>query len=115
MHVVFQDGFQKMCSACTGVIWRGDSVIDGVPETLDALRALVQSSFPTPLRSYTSQPSLTFGVVEPACSCHDPLCGRQWMARSPRNIDATPAASTKYYKRELTLLSMMLRERSSSL
>ena len=26
----------------TGVIWRGDSVIDGVPETLDALRALVR-------------------------------------------------------------------------
>ncbi|EIE26103.1 2-phosphoglycolate phosphatase [Coccomyxa subellipsoidea C-169] len=25
---------------CDGVIWRGDSVIDGVPETLDALRKL---------------------------------------------------------------------------
>lgn len=25
-----------------GVIWRGDSVIEGVPETLDALRALVR-------------------------------------------------------------------------
>ncbi|BDA44388.1 Glycerol-3-phosphate phosphatase [Coccomyxa sp. Obi] len=25
---------------CDGVIWRGDSIIDGVPETLDALRAL---------------------------------------------------------------------------
>ena len=24
-----------------GVIWRGDSLIDGVPETLDALRAMV--------------------------------------------------------------------------
>jgi hypothetical protein len=24
-----------------GVIWRGDSIIDGVPKTLDALRALV--------------------------------------------------------------------------
>eukprot|EP00878_Enallax_costatus_P016125 GHUV01016912.1.p2 GENE.GHUV01016912.1~~GHUV01016912.1.p2 ORF type:complete len:100 (+),score=16.90 GHUV01016912.1:150-449(+) len=26
---------------CDGVIWRGDSVIDGVPETLDMLRAKV--------------------------------------------------------------------------
>ena len=26
---------------CDGVIWRGDSVIDGVPETLDWLRSLV--------------------------------------------------------------------------
>ena len=26
---------------CDGVIWRGDSVIDGVPETLDWLRAQV--------------------------------------------------------------------------
>ena len=25
---------------CDGVIWRGDSVLDGVPETLAALRAL---------------------------------------------------------------------------
>merc|ERR1719440_505050 len=25
---------------CDGVIWRGDSVLEGVPETLDALRAL---------------------------------------------------------------------------
>ncbi|CAL5218445.1 g126 [Coccomyxa viridis] len=25
---------------CDGVIWRGDSLIDGVPETLDALRAM---------------------------------------------------------------------------
>lgn len=30
---------------CSGVIWRGDSVINGVPETLDALRALVRSHF----------------------------------------------------------------------
>ena len=27
---------------CDGVIWRGDSVIDGVPETLDMLRAMVR-------------------------------------------------------------------------
>lgn len=26
-----------------GVIWRGDSVIDGVPETLDMLRSMVSS------------------------------------------------------------------------
>lgn len=26
---------------CDGVIWRGDSVIDGVPETLDMLRSMV--------------------------------------------------------------------------
>lgn len=26
---------------CDGVIWRGDSVIDGVPETLDWLRSMV--------------------------------------------------------------------------
>lgn len=26
---------------CDGVIWRGDSVIEGVPETLDYLRSLV--------------------------------------------------------------------------
>jgi hypothetical protein len=27
---------------CDGVIWRGDSVIEGVPETLDYLRSLVR-------------------------------------------------------------------------
>ena len=27
---------------CDGVIWRGDSVIEGVPETLDFLRSLVR-------------------------------------------------------------------------
>ena len=27
---------------CDGVIWRGDSVIDGVPETLDWLRSMVR-------------------------------------------------------------------------
>ena len=26
-----------------GVIWRGDSLIDGVPETLDLLRSLVRT------------------------------------------------------------------------
>ena len=30
-----------MQNADAGVIWRGDSLIDGVPETLDALRAMV--------------------------------------------------------------------------
>ncbi len=33
---------------CDGVVWRGDKVIDGVPETLDWLRAQVcisESSF----------------------------------------------------------------------
>jgi ribonucleotide monophosphatase NagD (HAD superfamily) len=29
---------------CAGVIWRGDSVIDGVPETLDMLRAAVSDN-----------------------------------------------------------------------
>lgn len=29
-------------NGCAGVIWRGDSVIDGVPETLDMLRAMVR-------------------------------------------------------------------------
>ncbi len=33
---------QHAC-ASVGVIWRGDSLIDGVPETLDALRAMVIS------------------------------------------------------------------------
>jgi hypothetical protein len=28
---------------CDGVIWRGDSVIDGVPETLDYLRSKVRA------------------------------------------------------------------------
>ncbi len=28
-----------------GVIWRGDSLIDGVPETLDLLRSLVRTLF----------------------------------------------------------------------
>ena len=28
---------------CDGVIWRGDSVIEGVPETLDFLRSQVRS------------------------------------------------------------------------
>ena len=28
--------------SCIGVIWRGDSVIDGVPETLDLLRSMVR-------------------------------------------------------------------------
>lgn len=32
---------QKSTTPLAGVIWRGDSVIEGVPETLDALRALV--------------------------------------------------------------------------
>lgn len=31
---------------CDGVIWRGDSVIDGVPETLDWLRSLVRATYP---------------------------------------------------------------------
>jgi phosphoglycolate phosphatase len=31
------------CSLGTGVIWKGDSVIDGVPETLDMLRKLVRA------------------------------------------------------------------------
>ena len=31
---------------CDGVIWRGDSVIDGVPETLDWLRSLVRAAYP---------------------------------------------------------------------
>ena len=31
-----------------GVIWRGDSVIDGVPETLDMLRAMVRPGAPSP-------------------------------------------------------------------
>ena len=30
---------------CDGVIWRGDSVIEGVPETLDYLRSLVRRVF----------------------------------------------------------------------
>jgi len=30
---------------CDGVIWRGDSVIDGIPETLDKLRALGKKMF----------------------------------------------------------------------
>lgn len=29
---------------CAGVVWRGDSVIDGVPETLDMLRSMVNPS-----------------------------------------------------------------------
>ena len=29
-------------NATQGVIWRGDSVIEGVPETLDMLRAMVR-------------------------------------------------------------------------
>ena len=32
---------------CDGVIWRGDSVIDGVPETLDWLRAQVLPAWPS--------------------------------------------------------------------
>jgi hypothetical protein len=31
------------CWCCSGVIWRGESVIDGVPETLDMLRAAVST------------------------------------------------------------------------
>jgi hypothetical protein len=38
MHAVC---FCVVCVAA-GVIWRGDSVIDGVPETLDMLRAAVR-------------------------------------------------------------------------
>jgi len=30
-----------MCFESAGVIWRGDSVIDGVPQTLDMLRSMV--------------------------------------------------------------------------
>ena len=30
------------CPSHAGVIWKGDSVIDGVPETLDLLRSLVR-------------------------------------------------------------------------
>ena len=40
---------QHAC-ASVGVIWRGDSLIDGVPETLDALRAMV--SLPPPSSKY---------------------------------------------------------------
>jgi hypothetical protein len=32
---------QTLQLTSAGVIWRGDSVIDGVPETLDMLRAMV--------------------------------------------------------------------------
>lgn len=38
MHKV--SGVRKQ-SVDAGVIWRGDSLIDGVPETLDALRSMV--------------------------------------------------------------------------
>ena len=31
------------CWSPAGVIWRGDSLIDGVPETLDALRKMVSN------------------------------------------------------------------------
>ncbi|GBF92576.1 phosphoglycolate phosphatase [Raphidocelis subcapitata] len=34
------DGVDCFIFDCDGVIWRGDSVIEGVPETLDMLRAL---------------------------------------------------------------------------
>lgn len=33
---------------CDGVIWRGDSVIEGVPETLDLLRSMVRTLAPFP-------------------------------------------------------------------
>ena len=34
------DSVETFIFDCDGVIWRGDSVLDGVPETLAALRAL---------------------------------------------------------------------------
>ena len=33
----------SQCWSPAGVIWRGDSLIDGVPETLDALRKMVRT------------------------------------------------------------------------
>jgi hypothetical protein len=30
-------------ACCTGVIWRGDSLIEGIPETLDMLRSMVSA------------------------------------------------------------------------
>ena len=46
-----------------GVIWKGDSVIDGVPETLELLRSLV---------------SFNLQVENWSCMllCHVPLMGR---------------------------------------
>lgn len=39
------DGVDVFIFDCDGVIWRGDSLIDGIPETLDKLRALGKKMF----------------------------------------------------------------------
>lgn len=39
------DGTDVFIFDCDGVIWRGDSVIDGIPETLDKLRAAGKKMF----------------------------------------------------------------------
>jgi hypothetical protein len=47
---------------CAGVIWRGDSVIEGVPETLDMLRGMVR--FPNPTQPVTFASLLTCGAAQ---------------------------------------------------
>jgi len=39
------EGIDVFIFDCDGVIWRGDSLIDGIPETLDKLRALGKKMF----------------------------------------------------------------------
>lgn len=39
------DGIDVFIFDCDGVIWRGDSVIDGIPETLEKLRKLGKKTF----------------------------------------------------------------------
>ena len=33
---------------CDGVIWKGDSLIDGVPETIDMLKSMGKQCFSSP-------------------------------------------------------------------
>lgn len=40
-HLCYWKEFIIACYSFAGVIWKGDSLIDGVPETLDMLRTKV--------------------------------------------------------------------------
>ena len=46
-----------------GVIWRGDSLIDGIPETLDLLRSLVSVVQPA-CHELCTKPYVTFCLAQ---------------------------------------------------
>lgn len=60
---------------CDGVIWRGDSVIPGVPETLDMLRAAVRCCLCTSIAPLRSRAMHQWEAQPGAANCRSHLDG----------------------------------------